>query len=164
MAVSIEITLSQFPDAVELFRCNGPLAVSELEHHLVLKGGEGGKQHVGLVHYQFLPRPEYGRGEGSTQHTQTGRHMMCAHSLRCSPWAGDHDDAAVWRLSVAATGPHHHVLVLLQDDVGVVVKVEHGDGVQLGGGAAGLGHVLRVHEVDLGDKRSEVTYSSSSTA
>lgn len=51
--------------------------------------------------------------------------------------------------SVAATGSHRHVPVLLQDDVGVVVEVEHRDGVQLGGGAARLGHVLRVHEMDL---------------
>lgn len=28
-------------------------------------------------------------------------------------------------VSVAAAGPHHHVLVFLQYDVGVVVKVEH---------------------------------------
>ena len=51
--------------------------------------------------------------------------------------------------SVTATGSDHHVLVLLEDDVGVVVEVEHRDGVQLGGGTAGLGHVLRVQEVDL---------------
>ena len=30
---------------------------------------------------------------------------------------------------MAATRPDHHVLVLLEDDVGVVVEVEHGDGV-----------------------------------
>lgn len=92
--------------------------------------------------------------------------MSCSHGLRCSPRRGQVTVTTrrFGGLSVATTGPDHHVLVLLQDDVGVVVKVEHGDGVQLGGGAAGLGHVLRVHEVDLGDKRSEVTYSSSSTA
>lgn len=55
--------------------------------------------------------------------------------------------------SVAATGPHHHVLVLLQYDVGVVVKVEHGDGVELGGGAARLRDVLRVHQVHLKKNR-----------
>lgn len=52
-------------------------------------------------------------------------------------------------MSVAATGSHHHVLVLLEDDVGVVVKVEDGNGVQLGRRTAGLGHVLWVHEVHL---------------
>lgn len=53
------------------------------------------------------------------------------------------------RRLVAATGPDNHVSVFLQDDVGAVVEVEHGDGVQLGRGAAGLGHRLRVDEVDL---------------
>lgn len=49
---------------------------------------------------------------------------------------------------MASTGSHHHVLVLLQDHVGVVVEVEHGDGVQLRRGAAGFGDILRVHEMD----------------
>lgn len=48
---------------------------------------------------------------------------------------------------MAATGAYHHVLVLLQDDVGVVVKEEHGYGVEFGGGAARLWYILRVHEV-----------------
>lgn len=52
-------------------------------------------------------------------------------------------------LSVAAAGPHHHVLVFLQYDVGVVVEIEHWNGVQLGGGAARLGYVLGVHQVHL---------------
>lgn len=50
---------------------------------------------------------------------------------------------------MAAAGPHHHVLVFLEYDVGVVIKVEHRDGVKLGGGAAGLWYVLRVHQVHL---------------
>lgn len=50
---------------------------------------------------------------------------------------------------MAATGPDDHVPVLLQDDVGAVVEVEDGDGVELGGGAAGLGHRFWVDEVDL---------------
>lgn len=54
---------------------------------------------------------------------------------------------------MAATGPHHHVLVFLEDDVGVVVEEEHRDGVELGGGAARLGHVLGVHQVDLERRR-----------
>lgn len=51
--------------------------------------------------------------------------------------------------SVAAAGPHHHVLVSLQYDVGVVVEVQYGDGVELGGGATWLWHVLWVHQVHL---------------
>lgn len=50
---------------------------------------------------------------------------------------------------MAAAGPDDHVSVFLQDDVGAVVEVEHGDGVELGGGTAGLGHRLWVNEVDL---------------
>lgn len=50
---------------------------------------------------------------------------------------------------MAAAGPHHHVLVFLEDDVGVVVKEEHRDGVELRGGAARLRHVLGVHQVNL---------------
>lgn len=50
---------------------------------------------------------------------------------------------------VAAAGPDHHVPVLLQDDVGAVVEVEDGNGVELSRGAARLGHRLRVDEVDL---------------
>lgn len=50
---------------------------------------------------------------------------------------------------MAATGPDDHVSVFLQDDVGAVVKVEDGDGVQLRGCTARLGHRLWVDEVDL---------------
>lgn len=50
---------------------------------------------------------------------------------------------------VAAAGSHHHVAVLFEDDVGAVVEVEHRDGVELRGGAAGLGDRVRVDEVDL---------------
>lgn len=50
---------------------------------------------------------------------------------------------------MAATGPDDHVPVLLQDDVGAVVEVENRDGVQLGRGAARLGHRVWVDEVDL---------------
>lgn len=62
---------------------------------------------------------------------------------------------------MAAAGPHHHVLVLLEDHVGVVIEVEHGDGVQLGGGAAWLGHVFGVHEMDL--RRQEPCQRASSS-
>lgn len=50
---------------------------------------------------------------------------------------------------MAATCPDHHVAVLLQDDVGAVIEVEDGDAVKLRGRAAGLGHCLRVDEMDL---------------
>lgn len=50
---------------------------------------------------------------------------------------------------VAAAGSHHHVAVLLEDDVGAVVEVEHRDGVELRGGAAGFGNRVRVDEVNL---------------
>lgn len=50
---------------------------------------------------------------------------------------------------VAAAGSHDHVAVLLQDDIGAVVEVEHRDGVELRWRAAGLGHRLRVNEVNL---------------
>lgn len=51
---------------------------------------------------------------------------------------------------MAAAGSDHHVAVLLEDDVGAVVEIEHGDGVELRGGAAGLGNRVRVDEVNLG--------------
>ena len=60
---------------------------------------------------------------------------------------GAHRRGYEW--SVAAAGSDHHVAVLLQDDVGAVVEVEHRDAVELGGGAAGLGHCLRVDKVHL---------------
>ena len=50
---------------------------------------------------------------------------------------------------MAAARSDHHVAILLEDDVGAVVEVEHGDGVELGGGAAGLGDGVRVDEVNL---------------
>lgn len=50
---------------------------------------------------------------------------------------------------MAATGPDHHVPVLLQDDIGAVVKVEDRYGVELGGCTAGLGHRVWVDEVNL---------------
>lgn len=51
---------------------------------------------------------------------------------------------------MAAAGSDHHVAILLEDDVGAVVEVEHGDGVELGGGAARLRDRLWVDEMDLG--------------
>ena len=50
---------------------------------------------------------------------------------------------------MTAARPHDHVPVLLQDDVGTVVEVQDGDGVQLGGGAARLGNVVREHQMNL---------------
>ena len=39
-----------------------------------------------------------------------------------------------------AAGLHHHVLVVLEHHLVPLVQVQHGDGRQLGGHAAGLGH------------------------
>lgn len=50
---------------------------------------------------------------------------------------------------MTATGSDHHIAVLLEDDVGAVIKVEHRDAVELGRGAAGLGHCVRVDKVHL---------------
>lgn len=50
---------------------------------------------------------------------------------------------------MAATGPDHHVSVLLQDDIRAVVEVEDRDGVELGGRTAGLGYCVWVDEVNL---------------
>ena len=74
--------------------------------------------------------------------------------------AGDTKCDSQQRGSVTAAGSDHHVAVLLQDDVGAVVKVEHRDAMELGGGAAGLGHRLRVDEVDLGGVRVGGTMGS----
>lgn len=58
-------------------------------------------------------------------------------------------------MSVASAGPDHHVAVLLEDDVGAVVEVEHGDAMELGGGAAGLGHGVWVYKVNLKQERDK---------
>lgn len=50
---------------------------------------------------------------------------------------------------MAATGSDHHVAVLLEDDVGAVVKVENRDTMELGRRTAGLGHRLWVDKVYL---------------
>lgn len=50
---------------------------------------------------------------------------------------------------MAAAGPDHHVPVLLQDDIGAVVKVQDGYSVELGGCTARLRYRVRVDEVNL---------------
>lgn len=65
---------------------------------------------------------------------------------------------------VAATGTHDHVAVLFEDDVGAVVEIEDRDGIQLGRGAAWLGHRLRVDEVDLEGMRRGHMRAGSSTS
>ncbi len=52
-------------------------------------------------------------------------------------------------VSVAAACAHHHVLVFFQNDVGVVIIVEHRDCMQFGGSAAWLWNVLWIHQMDL---------------
>lgn len=59
--------------------------------------------------------------------------------------------------SVTAAGPDNHVAVLFEDDVGAVVEVEDGDAVELRGSAAGLGHRLRVDEVNLSEEGEVVS-------
>jgi len=51
---------------------------------------------------------------------------------------------------MTATTFHHHVLVLLQNDIGTLVEVEDGNAAELGWRAARLGHVEGGHEVDEG--------------
>jgi len=51
---------------------------------------------------------------------------------------------------VTPTALHHHVLILLQNHVGALVKVEDGDAAELGGSAARLRHVEGRHQVDEG--------------
>lgn len=54
----------------------------------------------------------------SEQHPRvTGRNLTFNRALSAL------DAVAV--VSVAAAGPYHHVLVFLQNDVGVVIEVEH---------------------------------------
>ena len=48
---------------------------------------------------------------------------------------------------MASAALDHHVPVLLEDDIGRLVKVQDGDARELCGRAAGLGHILRLHEV-----------------
>lgn len=50
---------------------------------------------------------------------------------------------------VAATSSDHHVAVFLEDDVGAVIKVEHGDGVELCGSTTRLRNRLWVNEMNL---------------
>lgn len=50
---------------------------------------------------------------------------------------------------MAATSPDNHVSVFLQDDVGAVIEVEHGDGIELSRSTARLGHCFWVDEVHL---------------
>lgn len=61
-------------------------------------------------------------------------------------------------VSVAATGAYHHVFVLFQDDIGVVIKEEHWDGIEFGGGTARLRYILRVHQVHLEMKENLFTF------
>ena len=51
---------------------------------------------------------------------------------------------------MAATRLDDHVFIFLQNDVGALVKVQDRDPTELGRSTAGLGHVVRSHEVDQG--------------
>ena len=49
---------------------------------------------------------------------------------------------------MAAARLHHHVAILLKDNVGTLVEVKDGYSTEFGGGAAGFGYVDGSHEVD----------------
>ena len=49
---------------------------------------------------------------------------------------------------MAAAGFDDHVAVLLEDNIGIVVEIKDGDGRQLDGSTARLGHSIRIHQVD----------------
>ena len=51
---------------------------------------------------------------------------------------------------MAATRLDDHVFIFLQNDVGALVKVQDRDPTELGWRTAGLGHVVRSHQVDQG--------------
>lgn len=57
---------------------------------------------------------------------------------------------------MASTAFHDHVLIFLQNDVGVVQKVEHRYWREFGGSAVRLGHFIRVHEMNQGLNNSMV--------
>lgn len=61
---------------------------------------------------------------------------------------------------MAATRSDHHVAVFLQDDIGAVIKIQDGDGVELCGGATWFWNCFGVDEVNLGKKiqRSKQKY------
>lgn len=50
---------------------------------------------------------------------------------------------------MAATRAYYHVSVFLQNDIGAVIKVQDGDGIQFGWSTTGLGNVVRKHQVYL---------------
>lgn len=50
---------------------------------------------------------------------------------------------------MAAARSDHHVAVFLQDDVGAVVKIQDGDGVELCGSTAGFWNRLWVDKMNL---------------
>lgn len=53
------------------------------------------------------------------------------------------------RTLVAATRSDHHVAVFLQDDIGAVIKIQDGDGMELCGGATWFWNRFGVDEVNL---------------
>lgn len=68
------------------------------------------------------------------------------------PWFGLPHECGVggtfWR-SKASAGLHHHVSVLLENHVVVIVIEEHRNGAELGGSAACLRNLVGLQEVDL---------------
>lgn len=95
----------------------------------------------------FLAGWGFGQETGVYVRSTSPRSHWCSRSPLPTHLSTKHHWSLV--VSVAATGPYHHIFVFLQYDIGVVVEVEHRDGVQLCGGAAWLRDVLRVHQVYL---------------
>lgn len=60
------------------------------------------------------------------------------------------------RTLVAATRSDHHVAVFLQDDIGAVIKIQDGDGMELCGGATWFWNRFGVDEVNLEKKNTKV--------
>lgn len=64
---------------------------------------------------------------------------------------------------MAATCSDHHVAVFLQDDIGAIIKIQDGDGMELCRGATGFWNRFGVDEVNLekkykGQNKSTSTY------
>lgn len=137
--------------------CDGPLLVWWRRMFMLLDGCFEVSKIIGIEHVIDLSGWTFLAGfriwAGSLVSSRGQQH----------PWVTGHNltfnralsalDAAV-AASVAAAGPYHHVLVFLQNDVGVVIEVKHWDGMEFGGGTAGLGYILRVHQVHLKSKRN----------
>lgn len=74
--------------------------------------------------------------------------FYCSHKHDTDRFCYYHNSLAL----VAATGTHYHISVFLQNDVGAVIKVQNGDGIQFGWSTTRLGNMVRKHQVYLAKK------------